>query len=483
MSHDWRAQAAFADFWDCVHSDSLVVFTGAGISSLLRNGAGAMIPNWPNLLGRLRKRFESDMSDNARAEVDELLDMGFAVEKARSKGREFIEAAEIMEQAVQAQHPHMRPSPFQIALQEEVTPQLGATSESHQAILKLDPRAIVTFNYDDAHESAGATEKAGWQRIVPLYDSDFDEKLGAVIQGRLSEPILLKAHGTIDRTKPGRFVLTWSSYRELLARSPTYRAFFQFLLVNFDFVFVGFSIEDTDFDACLNDLAVSFSAPVRKHFVIRLHEQKSPSDRYLARRHGIETIYVDGYDDIPKLLSDAATTPGHYIEGILARSLDHASLAHRRTAHKELAHLSIPGSRCALDEIRRRIDAPGTNERDLTELVYSIKYLASKLPDVADLLLTQIERALAPASRFSSDMRRELIAHSLEALTGVVQIGHVDCLEKLYELFMAAPPSESLPYPDPDNRIPAYFESLICRARAAVLAHGNPLPPRRFVRT
>lgn len=470
--HPWRRQDAFKDLCDRVHAHSLVVFSGAGISTQLRTrarpakGRVARMPSWPELLRRLRNEFETTLRRrNLLEEIDELLDI-HRKGAPRASGHEFVEAADIIERAVGRRI-------FCRALAKNVTPARGETSATHRAIMALDPRAILTFNYDDGHENARGGGR-GWVDVVPSRRPAFERTLAAQIRSGLSNPILLKAHGTINARGSGSFVLTWRSYRELMGQSPTYRAFLRYLLVNFDFLFVGFGLEDPDFDQFLAELSVDFDSPVRKHFAIRHRDNRVPRDRVLARRYGIASIYVDTYDQIPVLLQDAAETPGALLARVLDDVVAHHDMNRRRAAHRQLAGLSRPGRRCALRALRSRIENRRTDPHDLTELVYALKYLSASEPDAVTILLRQIARAMAPG-HLRQTVGREVVAHAVEALRDAVTVAHVGLLKRVLRDFVTNPPPVTRGFPDPDDRIPTYIQSLIYRARAQALEQSRAL--------
>src|SRR5262249_41075233 len=146
-------------------------------------------------------------------------------------GRHLIMAASILRSA--------NPREFDRAFRQAITEKPGSYGETHAALLATQPRGIVTFNYDQAHEAAAKKDPtlSHFRRILPTDEGE----IVRVLSQRFAEPFLLKAHGSLGVRH--ELVLTQESYREILAKSPAYRAFFQSLLTNFHFLVVGFGLD------------------------------------------------------------------------------------------------------------------------------------------------------------------------------------------------------------------------------------------------
>src|SRR5262249_55633163 len=149
-------------------------------------------------------------------------------------GRLLIQAAALLRIA--------DPTMFDETLTKAVTPQEQVTSDTHRAVCEMQPRGVFTFNYDTAHETAAGQYGFEYQLLLP------QEGAGKIVEALatgLMAPFLLKAHGSVGH-RAEHLVLTAESYREFMARQPTYRALVQHILTEFHLVIVGFGLSDPD---------------------------------------------------------------------------------------------------------------------------------------------------------------------------------------------------------------------------------------------
>jgi hypothetical protein len=442
---------------DLIHGDRLVCLTGAGISLNLRlkNDPERKIPDWFGLVTTLYHEACTERQQELAADPRARRDLEALLKRDQHKvtSQDIIQAASIL-------HKFFAGSEFDSRVKRAVTPEPGQTSEAHRAILDLRPRGVITWNYDDAHETALAERNLDWGQPLLPWD---EQGLIDAIRISLATPFLLKAHGSIsaDDTREYSVVLTAESYRDLFVRQPAYRAFLQHLFTNFSMLIVGFGMADPDFDLLLRDVFSQFGSPLQNHVLIRsagqLEEMKG-QEVLLRRSYGIRTLYISDWTYLPKILRDAAATPGPKLRAAIQGCLD-ISLETRRASHEALRRLGSSGRAFATEILLKKLEAGNLSPADESELAYSLGYLDIKDVRVHDFLLGLLIKRSSADQAVSETV--ETLAHILSVIEPALRCEDVPALEKvLYELSR---------WPEglvPDRRLEKYAEALICRIRA-----------------
>src|SRR6202050_3732751 len=137
-----------------------------------------------------------------------------------------------------------------------------------------------------------------------------------------------------------------------MARQLGYRAFAHHVLARFSALIVGFGLNDPDFEDLLQSFEASFGGGVGEHVYIWKRGQREDEEAralVLRRRYGLLCIFVDSFDDVQTVISDARTHMGaqlrRTISATLKRSADVEEFRQlRRRAHIELGRLSAAGA-------------------------------------------------------------------------------------------------------------------------------------------
>jgi hypothetical protein len=379
-----RQNPGFGVLCDAVAYRRLVVVTGSGVSvGLARPGSDlTSLPTWHSVLTQLRARFAPRLTAVA-AEVELLLN-------AQPRSSDYlIEAATMIRETVGA-------ADYRDAVVQLTTAPEDARSPLHDLIEDLEPLGIITFNYDLGHENAYRARRPEKHRMRRAIYSD-ERKLRAVLAEDFRSRFLLKAHGCISR--PKTLVLDRASYREVMARQPGYRAFAHHVLARFSALIVGFGLNDPDFEDLLQSFEANFGGGVGEHVYIWKRGQRDDEEAralVLRRRYGLVCLFVDSFDEVRTIISDARIHMGpelrHTITATLKRSQEVEEFRQiRRKAHIELGRLSAAGARvsgaalmaCAGD------DANPTLVR--AEAAYSLGKIRPTPPGVAEYLLGSID--------------------------------------------------------------------------------------------
>lgn len=458
----WNKQPAFQSLCNIIVSNRLVCLTGAGISLDIKRKSdlGRSLPSWLELVQTLRTKFPlTNQKDNE--DVDLLL-------AKDAPGDWLIEAATIIRKN--------NPSEFDAAVRQAVEatddPD-GATSKTHRAIAALKPRGIMTFNYDLGHEKSWSdAERKLWRIFTPRGEDQMLE----LMRTSFASPFLLKAHGSLSDAED-RLVLDFESYRALLAKSPTYRAFVGWLLTHFNLLIVGFGMSDPDFDEFMRLISVEVGGPVREHVLLTKAREETANHVLLRRRYGISSLRVSDWSEIPEVISDALKEPGTHARKTIDECTSEDT-ALRKDAHLTLQQLSEPGRRVVSQKLRRKIEQ-AIEDRDVraaSELIYSLGKIGL-VPENKELLYQVLE---------DPSNEREIVAHAALALEGKLEAKDTCRLEALLAKYVPAPRAPDNPeFPDPDNRIPIYLAYLIAqnRRRTAEDDKAKAKEPMPFVVT
>src|SRR3984957_4099574 len=388
--HDHRQNPGFGLLCDAVAYRRLVVVTGSGVSVGVAQPGSELtsLPTWHLVLSQLRARFAARLGA-AAADVDLLL-------SARPRGADYlIEAATLIREAVGVGN-------YRDAVAQLPPPPAHARSPLHDLIEDLEPLGIITFNYDLGHENAYRARRRDRHLMHRAFYSD-ERKLRAVLAGDFQSRFLLKAHGCISR--PKTIVLDRASYREVMARQLGYRAFAHHVLARFSALIVGFGLNDPDFEDLLQSFEANFGGGVGEHVYIWKRGQREDEEAralVLRRRYGLACIFVDSFEDVRTVISDARTHMGKQLRHMIAMTLKRTVYVEevrrlRRKAHIELGRLSPAGASVAAAALMAGVTDEANPMLVRAEAAYSLGKIRPTPAGVADFLLDQITVSTTPA--------------------------------------------------------------------------------------
>lgn len=131
------------------------------------------------------------------------------------------------------------------------------------------------------------------------------------------DAIIYKMHGDVNR--PANAVLTKSDYELYEHTHPLFRTALKGDLVSKVFLFVGFSFEDPNLDYILGQIHTLLGENVPEHYCFFKKVQQSNYDddaeygydlvkqemqEENLRNYGIQTVFVDSYDEITEILQE-----------------------------------------------------------------------------------------------------------------------------------------------------------------------------------
>ncbi|MCE3606999.1 SIR2 family protein [Massilia sp. P8910] len=133
-------------------------------------------------------------------------------------------------------------------------------SDIHRAVLKIDPKIVITTNYDTVYDwyCRQGIARDGYN-IFKYTDNHLVSQLRSPIR------CVIKAHGCI--TDPDTMVLTRSEYFSAKQKSPHFFKVLDALFLTHTILFVGYSLTDPDIQITLENANISARSSHRHYFV------------------------------------------------------------------------------------------------------------------------------------------------------------------------------------------------------------------------
>jgi hypothetical protein len=259
------------DLVEAVNRRDIVLVVGAGVSMNSKNSDGDSPPGWKELIRRL-----SEVAAGSTA-VDGQL-------QKQLDSDALLDAAERVVAKAQL---NGRVRDIQKSLKDLTDGVVGKSFEPndwHNAILMLEPRVIVTTNYDRLIERAC---KSGFQ--VHTHNSD---TVGQEV--RRGDPVLVKIHGSVDDLE--KIVLTQSDYARLHVAGRHTLDVLQALFLTRVVLFVGYSMSDPDIRLLLqNTVGGRNQAP--SHYMLTSELDEFQKQMLQDAFGVIPILYPEGHHD------------------------------------------------------------------------------------------------------------------------------------------------------------------------------------------
>lgn len=217
-----------------------LIVLGAGVSASCLSADGTKRPpTWPQLLGTLLERVpDAEDADEAAGLIAK---------------NEYLQAAQIIRSRVPA------PDFDQIIRREFHEPRYQP-GRLHELINKLDPKAVLTTNYDDIYERFSVREEAAnAYNVCNYYDTHSLNDIRSTTRS------ILKVHGSVS--DPTRVVLTLADYFHARRSYTSFYAILDALFLTNTLLFLGCGLNDPDISLLLEN--VNISAPsTHPHYAV-----------------------------------------------------------------------------------------------------------------------------------------------------------------------------------------------------------------------
>jgi NAD-dependent SIR2 family protein deacetylase len=285
-----------ADLLGDLARQKVVLFLGAGVSSSAVTAGGGKIAGWATFLSKTAQKVE----DPLRAQVIGLID-----------AKDYLLACELLQSALSDEWEEVVAAEYG---------QVATPSALHSALLNLRQRIILTTNFDKLLEMAWGQPEQGathYAKVIARIDQDIFK----ILKNNESR-YLLKIHGSVDDAET--LVFSRSEYIRLAFGNENYSSFLENLLLNYTFLFVGFSMDDPAITSLMEMYAFRYPKS-RPHYIFtpagvpenilevykRLRKlsviQYDPADNHAALTPLISELGNQARERQRTLISDAMT--------------------------------------------------------------------------------------------------------------------------------------------------------------------------------
>jgi len=227
-----------SDLLDDLAREKVVLFLGAGVSASAITATGNRIAGWPAFLERMCKLTQ----DPIKTQVAALIRQG-----------DFLLACEILQSALAD------------SWEKHLTAEFGQKaqpSELHAAIIALQQRLVLTTNFDKLLEVSWESDPS--ETHYPTVISSINDSVFKVLKDH-SRKYIVKIHGTIDDIQT--VVFSRSEYIKLAFGNVSYSSFIENLLLNYTFLFIGFSMDDPAIISLMEMYALRYKQ-ARPHYIV-----------------------------------------------------------------------------------------------------------------------------------------------------------------------------------------------------------------------
>jgi len=250
----------------------VVLFLGSGVSATAKLEDGTSLPDWPGLLESLSSLLPPDHQKLALEMV--------------SQGS-YLDAAQVITDYVDfADFSKYMTSVF-------MTPKYRH-SVVHECINDIDPKIVVTTNYDQIYEKYCDKVGESHSHNVCRHTDGF-----ALDSIRSNVRIILKAHGCISDVR--NIVLSRASYFEARRKNPEFYSILNAVLLVNTVLFLGCGLSDPDIQLALE--TINLSAPSQHSHFALVPKGRHPSiSAAIKKTYNIKLIEYDGSVDHVEML-------------------------------------------------------------------------------------------------------------------------------------------------------------------------------------
>jgi hypothetical protein len=249
-----------------------IIFMGAGASAGAQTRDGRRPLMWKTFLEKLLDQSRSSTRDRK-------------VIKALLKKNQYLDAAEIIRQ-------HIDIADFDQFIRNEFQIPRYEASPIHKSVLTIDPKIVITTNYDKIYDDYCTSGEASEGYNVCKY---YEEHL--VSDLRSSIRLIVKAHGCV--TDPSKIILTRSEYFTARDKYASFYRVLDSLFLTNTILFLGYSMSDPDIQLVLENATIAAPSthphyaivPRSTHRVISISTSRTYNMRYLEYSPG-------DYDDV-----------------------------------------------------------------------------------------------------------------------------------------------------------------------------------------
>ncbi|WP_273400665.1 SIR2 family NAD-dependent protein deacylase [Traorella massiliensis] len=247
-----------------------VLFIGAGISSRVVRDDGTRLPGWYSFVNEL---VEYGFTHNA-IEVETRRDLDKMI-----KENKLIAVAQLVID-------ELKEAEFQNFLS-EIFYNVKPNDAIYPLICQMYFRAIITTNFDTLIEDA--FQMFASRKIKTWTQQEVRENLA-----QMDEQFLLKLHGTYERQ--GTVILGLQGYLKNIYKNDIVSRIMETLLISNSFLFIGYGLNDPDFNNLLDHINVISENNNRIHYLAVERGKISDVEKKYLKKH--RNIAVLEYDNL-----------------------------------------------------------------------------------------------------------------------------------------------------------------------------------------
>lgn len=165
----------------------------------------------------------------------------------------YLEAAEIIKK-------NISPADFSAFIRTELVTPKYKPSKIHETILDIDPKIVITTNYDDIYDSycrIGSAQEG--YNISKYYESHIISDLRSPVR------LIIKAHGCISDAS--QIILTKSEYFHARQIFSSFYKVLDSLFLTHTILFLGYSLTDPDIQLTLENVNIAAPSAHPHYFV------------------------------------------------------------------------------------------------------------------------------------------------------------------------------------------------------------------------
>lgn len=219
-----------------------IIFLGSGASAgSVSSVDSKRPPTWKSFLDQIISLIQGH--DDKKAIINEL------IQKDR-----YLEAAEVIYELV--------PKPdYNQFIKSELDLPKYQPSKIHEIVLDLDPKIVITTNYDKIYDNYCTTGgSSDGYNISKYYESHLVDNL------RSPTRVIIKAHGCVS--DPAKIVLTKSQYFKARKDYSNFYKVLDALFLTHTILFIGYSLNDPDIQLVLENVNIMAPSDHPHYFVI-----------------------------------------------------------------------------------------------------------------------------------------------------------------------------------------------------------------------
>lgn len=254
-----------------------IIFLGSGASASCLSQDGTRRPStWGAFLDGLIAKMNGG---------DEVLVRGL-MDKEK-----YLDAAEIIMN-------HVNSADFAAFIREELVQPRYQSSVIHESVLEIDPKVVLTTNYDmiyDNYCTSGAAVDG--YNVCKYYEDHLVSDLRSPVRS------IIKAHGCVS--DPSKIVLSRSQYFEVRQQHNNFYKILDSLFLTNTILFVGYSLSDPDIQLTLENVNIAAKS-AHPHYIAIGDDTNEELKNAFKKTYNLEFIEFPAgqYDELNKGLTE-----------------------------------------------------------------------------------------------------------------------------------------------------------------------------------